>query len=551
MFADVRALCYLEYRQIVNRLRAAVRSPGRLVMYVLAIAYFGTVVVWRSHRLSPAPMRFYEPYAGATMFAYVALIGILAYGAASGIVGAFSSAADARFLTGCAIGERTVAMWLQLRRSAGNIGRMIFTVLFYAVLFSRSATFAAIAWVTLGATLIATAPAIPMLKLRQAAGNATAQTFALVMTAIGVVPMLLLLSGLPAPSKAAAGIAHLGAGAALNELLAGNRIALGALYAFAVVLAGLAYAAGTDLYPELYAASLRALAFRAKRQRGAGAAFTVNHKYEVRSRHGASSRVLSGLNGPWTIAWKEWVGFARSPGARRALYAGLTFCGALGALAGTIAARSRDPLSAGISIAAVAANMIVVIVAMGSAVALGADLQKPLWWMGPDPLFMRLLAWVVSTSWRLSACLCAGVLGWAIAAQNAGIAFAGIPLAIVTVLYLRAIGLALYALFPASIDQRGPLAMFRALLTYLLAAPPAIAGIVVLALVHSTGAAVAAAVTPALVETLLLVAFAALRIAGNGAAFARAEGASASVRAGTIFYRSLSTPGRSLAFRNE
>jgi hypothetical protein len=108
---------------------------------------------------------------------------------------------------------------------------------------------------------------------------------------------------------------------------------------------------------------------------------------------------------------------------------------------------------------------------------------------------------------------------------------AGVPAAVALVLYLRAVGLALYSLFPSTIDQRGPLAMVRMLLTYLLAAPPAVvcaaAGFELyragMAAPQALYAAVAAGIITSLVETLALVAFAAARIAGQGVAFARAE----------------------------
>jgi hypothetical protein len=166
-----------------------------------------------------------------------------------------------------------------------------------------------------------------------------------------------------------------------------------------------------------------------------------------------------------------------------------------------------------------------IFISMGSAVALSADISKPLWWMGRDSLIVRLFAWCIAMSWRLAACLCAGIGAWAIAQQKPAIAQAGIPLALVGVLHLRVVGLALYSLFPSSIDQRGPLAFVRALLTFVLAAPPAIAALVVILLQPDRPLlAVAAAVVCSLVETLLLIAFAASRIAGQGVAFARAEG---------------------------
>jgi hypothetical protein len=103
------------------------------------------------------------------------------------------------------------------------------------------------------------------------------------------------------------------------------------------------------------------------------------------------------------------------------------------------------------------------------------------------------------------------------------VAFYGVPLSIVGVLHLRAVGLALYALFPSSIDQRGPLAMVRALLTYLLAAPPVIVGTIIGLVFHTLVGGFAAGAATSLIETLGLIAFASGRIDGRGIAVAQAE----------------------------
>jgi len=119
--------------------------------------------------------------------------------------------------------------------------------------------------------------------------------------------------------------------------------------------------------------------------------------------------------------------------------------------------------------------------------------------------------------------LCAGVLGGALASHSA-VALVAIPISIAAVLHLRAVGLALYALFPSTIDQRGPLAFVRALLTYILAVPPAIAGGVIGYAFHTLTGGVMVGISAAILETLVLVTFASARIDGRGVAFAQAEG---------------------------
>jgi hypothetical protein len=526
MIGDIGALCYLESRQVANRIRETLRQPARAVMYVVVIAYFAVVSVARGHGHHPfAVNHLPEPYASTLFYAYVTLLGVMMYGAASGIVGAFSSASDARFLSGSPLSERLVVLWLQLRRCGSSVARMLFTVLLYALMFSASGTITGIGFAVIGATILATGTAIPMLKLRRIAGARTAQSLAGVIAALGILPMVILLSSLEPRAFTlpwATYIERFGSGYALDALLGGNPLALGALYAAAALVVVLSYALGTGLYPELYASSMRVLAFREKQTR-VNAGFALEHQYEQRATH-ATHRFFDLFRGPWTVLWKEWIAFMRSPSMQRVFIFGVIASAAIGAFFGYAFSGSHGSVAENAGFASSFAMMGMIFISMGSAIALSSDISKPLWWMGRDSLTIRLLAWCIATSWRLAVCLCTGIAAWAIVTREAFIAEAGIPLTLVAVLHLRVVGLALYSLFPSNIDQRGPLAFVRALLTFLLAAPPGIAALTLLLLEPAQPLlAIAAAVVCSLIETLLLIAFAARRIAGQGVAFARAE----------------------------
>jgi hypothetical protein len=529
--SGLAALSYLEYRQTVNWLVNTLRQPGRAIVYVLLVCYFIFSAVMRSRGNVAMPMKVSpDPYASILMFAYITFLGIVCYGAASGIAGAFSSAADARFLTGSLISERTIVVWLQLRRSGSAILRMIFTLILYALLVSGSGTFGGIGFAVIGGTILTTATAVPMLKLRSVAGARTAQTLAAAIAALGILPMVILLCSAFTPSliPAASVIERLGLGYAFNHLLNGDPVALAALYAAALLLVAASYALGTGLYPELYASSLRMLAFREKQRRGGSAAFGMEHVYERADAH-RWRFLFDHLTGPWTIAWKEWIAFVRSPSMQRIFLLGVFGCAAAGAIFGSFIRKSKDPLETTISLAASAASLLVIFVAMGSAIALGNDLRKPLWWIGPDPLWIRLLAWIAGSSWRLTLCISIGLIAFAATLHQAAVAFAGVPVAIAGVLYLRAVGLALYAMFPSSVDQRGPMAMVRALLTYGFAAPPLFAGAIAaglaerFGLAHSIETGIAFGILTSVAETFCLIAFASSRIAGRGVAVAQAE----------------------------
>jgi hypothetical protein len=111
----------------------------------------------------------------------------------------------------------------------------------------------------------------------------------------------------------------------------------------------------------------------------------------------------------------------------------------------------------------------------------------------------------------------------ALTVHDAVVAFAGIPIAMATVFYLRVVGLTLYAMFPSTVDQRGPMAMIRALLTYAFAAPPMIAGSLAAGLLRNVAVAVIVTILVSAGETLWLLSFASSRIAGRGVAVAQAE----------------------------
>ena len=131
--ADLGALWYLEFRQMLNRLRGTIRQPARLLIYLVAIAYFIIVAVLRGVTRHPSLPTGHidEPYATAIFFAYVAVVAYFAASAASGTISAFASPAEARFLIGSHLHERIVVTWVQLRRSCSTLLRTIIFVLGY------------------------------------------------------------------------------------------------------------------------------------------------------------------------------------------------------------------------------------------------------------------------------------------------------------------------------------------------------------------------------------------------------------------------------------
>lgn len=524
MHSDLSALFYLEMRQLVNQVHAIVSRPLRLGMYALAVLYFVSLGVLRvavGHR--PAVAHLAEPYASAVFFASLALLAFTTYVAASGHVGTFSSPADARFIIGSRISERVALTWLQLRRHASRLVRVGLFVLFYFIFFGGQIRFLGVGLSALFGTVIAGSLAIPSLALAQRTRAPVRPIIAWCIVLASATCLLLLASRVSSlASPAADAIEHLRAGAVTNALLAGNEGALAVLALVAIVASIASLFSGRDLYPELYAASQRVAlsGIRARR----GMMFAREQRYEARSVPGAE-RLLLPAGSTATIFWKEYLGFARSTGAQRTFWICLAIAGVAGVVLAEVAAQQhhRMELAAFASAAFAIANVFILFMAFSTGIALRDDLAKPLWWMGRDPLWLRLVAWVAGASWRLVAYAAVGLAAAAIVARWAGLAYAGIPIAIALVVYVRSIGLALYALFPSALDQRGPLGMVRAFLCYLLAAP-VIAAVAVTGLILRSGsAAFTVGIASTLLLAYLLLLFAAWRIEGSGAAFARAE----------------------------
>ncbi len=511
MRRDLEALIYLESRQLRNRLRQTLRRPASAVLYLIVTIYIIAASAMRMHAGPPHPVQIPEPYASAVAFGYLALIGLTAYSAALGFGAAFQNQADARFLTGSLINERTVVLWLQLRRSAARAARLLLTALFYIFFIARFGTLGGMTLTIAGATLLLNAPTIPFVKLHSIIGR-RAGAVSLCIAIAGALATLLALSGKFRASAASQTIVGIGAGRALDAMLLGNPIAVGAFYASIVVLFYATYFAGGNIYPEIYASSLFMRQF-VRRSGVPTRTFTPSKR----------SPVLDSMTGAWTIIWKDAIVFGRSRGLRQLFWLGIVVAIVLGALLGSLSRWSNDAIAQTIAFGSVALNLALIFVSVGWGVSIVDDLRKPLWWLGDDTLFERLFAWAAVSSWKPAAIGSAGVAAWGIACAAPAALVAAIALVIALLLNLRGIALALYAALPSSSDQRGAVPILRVLLAYALMVPPALAGAAGAILLHSGAAAVIGALAISLAETLLLILFAAARICGRGVTFAQAQ----------------------------
>ncbi|MDP9110222.1 MAG: hypothetical protein M3M96_01115 [Candidatus Eremiobacteraeota bacterium] len=523
--SDFSALAYLEVRQGWNRARQTLRQPARLIMYALAIAYFvflGGIRFWTSgHHHRPMP-GVPEPYASAIFFAALLAFALALLSAAAGHVGAFTSLADARFLIGSQLRERNVIVWLQLRASWRMIARLLFLIIFYTILYSSSGSFLGMALSMMGFIAFAASCAIPTMRLQRRFGARIGYALPIAVGSLGLAGLAALGVGLlwPPHSQVATAVIHIGFGRLVHAMLAGAWLPITGLFLLTLIMGATAYWGAEDLYPELYRGSSRMIDLARLRRR---------NPFGFR-REDASKTVISesvdgsgGMRGAWSLLWKDWVQFKRLRGGRTSFVAGAFVSMLAGAVCGIIAHRSHDALAISVGLGASVGNVLVILVSMYSSTSLAADIGKPLWWLNVQPLRTRLYVQAAATSWRLALCISFGLIAWAFIISSPLFALAAIPAAVCTVAFLRAIGLALYSLFPSALDQRGPVAMLRVLALYVLLAPPLAAGALTGIFLHTAVLGIGVGLAFALVQALLLVEFAAYRIARSGIAFAQAE----------------------------
>ena len=209
--------------------------------------------------------------------------------------------------------------------------------------------------------------------------------------------------------------------------------------------------AARDAYPELYTLSLANLDWRerVRSRRGARAAAAPAAPHAKTVRSTARTR----LRGALAFVWADAVMFGRRVSPPLAALVAALALAAGAALAATARTGYADRVL-GILFGAVPFIYITIASTMG--VRLAPVLRMPLFWLGDVPLAARLAAWTFGGFWRDAGVVALAVAGYVAVAREARIPLA-VFVAVVGLLALtRAVGLAVFALLPNSLDQRGP-----------------------------------------------------------------------------------------------
>jgi hypothetical protein len=517
---DLVALSYADRRALLNTLRTLHRRPGRLALWALyalgigGFAFFKTAP--RSPRAAEVPAFFALALHDLWVCGFALALGVVLATGTARWLGVFSSRAEALLLTRAQAPPLLVAAYLQVRAVGATLGRGFARFAYLIVIGIPAGTsshalaaqlcFFAASGAAIASVALPRALARGRTRVATIAGGAAlaaAAAYPLVLDAL----QLLHLPETAALVRAAPAIHP---GALLLALGAGDLRAIAIPLAVAACATAAFALAARDAYPELYTISLANLEWRmrARGRRAArdGADARMPGPTAVRSTAGTRMR------GALAFLYVDALMFTRrvSP-VLTAVVAALALAGGAGF---AVFARHDPELVFGILVGTLPG--LAIAVASTTGVRLAPALRMPLFWLGDVPLAARLASWALGPFWRDAVLVALAVSGYGAVARDVHgplVVFAG---ASGLLALTRAVGLAVFALLPNGLDQRGPAVMLRAFLSFALVAPPAIAGVLVaLALRAPFAAGVVAGTTVALAEAALLVIFAAWRLAGR------------------------------------
>ncbi|MHB1980633.1 MAG: putative ABC exporter domain-containing protein [Sulfobacillus sp.] len=532
------ALCYLDWTGLRNRLRLLVGQPKRLVPWLL-FAGFLSLIVFAQHASGTRHGGF--PFTAIGSFlapllpgVYLGACGWVVLAATRRAPASLSVPADAHFLLLGPLPPRIVVLWLQLRQMVSLVkGLAINAVLWSAYLAASAVTPGSVVKAMLAVML-----AIVLLYGVRLPAFVASRTYARL--PIQVMAVLAMAAAFGLVARAAASQLGLAEFLALPSTAAFSQVPLGSMVLAAVVgqvaatwwlalLATLSLvlttAVSVDCVPEVWTSSAQMFRARSRLVRGRSSS-PVARDPAVEQRGAPSRRATSSSGravprGAGTIWWKEWMVFTRSRTGIALAVLFVVLAAVIGAVVGRLSGNSQGGALGALTGVAI---WPAIILSSASGIRLAEDLRRPLWWLSAGSLQARLAAWAAASSLRLSIPLLVALLAGALAANLMTAVLWAVPLVLIGVWLLRVIGLAVYVMIPGRSDMRGPGNLLRMLGTLVLLVPVAAIGGVLGGVLGSPPIALMAAALTAAAEALLLIAFAASRLAGNGLAMAQAEG---------------------------
>ncbi|MGR4064529.1 MAG: putative ABC exporter domain-containing protein [Vulcanimicrobiaceae bacterium] len=512
--SDLAPLAYLETRRLANFFRRTMREPARIAIWAIALVWIVAMSILRVlHSSSSDWGTLRDPAASLLGFGSLAALGVVVSVGAGGQAGAFSGAADARFLTSSQLSERSVVLWLQLRNSAITIGRIAIAIVVYAFLFTRAHTGSAFL-AMIGLSVLGTMLSLPAFELGQRIGQLPVQILGGTLAGLSSVAALVIggANFFSALTPAASALERLGVGRFAAMIWNGYTPALLLLFYIIVLVLALSVVFAEDLYPELYAASM-SWQRQLKRNRGWSSMYRPASGVKQARSHSTN------FSGPWIAFWKQGLTLLRSPAMR--IYFGIELIVAVGGGLAAGAVGRSDPSTLLAIVVGVVSIVIVLLAVTGTSLA--NDISKPLWWIGTGTTFYKLAAWTCATSVETAFVLTLGSIALATVYGSFGLAITCVIVSLMLPPLVRSVGVVTYSFFPAAIDQRGPAAAVRVIAIYLCLAPPTVVGILAAAFLRDGLIAAALALLTLLAKGILCIWIAANRIEGRGAEYAIAE----------------------------
>ena len=533
---DFAALGWLDWHILLNRIRQIRRSPARLVLWLIFVAWFSFFFMGRGRgALAFNPFHDFAAAVGAVVPAlYLALIGLTVARSGTRPPFVFAYPADAHFLLGSRLAPALVVFWMQAREAAFTGLRTLISVLVMTYIFAGSTRqFAAAAVAIPAALALLFSLRLPAYLLARRRPKIPVALIGGAVTAVGATaaayPVIVALrhGGSFTNTIAASGI-PIPPGTWLVGAIAGDIASLAAFCGLAVATAVLASFVATDCYPEIWDGASRLYAFRSAVVRGGifGSSEAWKKLREMRGGKSAASTANSAEgrrtpSGVWALLWKEWLALRRQPGGLRTVMIVTLLSCATGYGLGVWLFHARAaPI---VAFAAVLGFQFVVFFSAQSTISLREELRRPLWSLPATDMRWRLVAWCASGTARAGAYIGGGLAAALVGARLWWWALISVPMVLGALVLLQAIGLACYVVLPGQNDMRGPGVLLRMLTTMSLLVPVVVLWALAQWLGHGVAAGALAGTAAAALEIYALVSFAAWRLEGNTMMYAVAE----------------------------
>ena len=511
-------LTYADRRATINALKGLRRRPWIALLWALWLGTIGTFAWLRTRGPRAAEVPFWQIALQDTwVCGAIIVFGIMLAAGTSRYVGFFDSRAEALMLIRSPLPPSAVAAYLQARAVASTLAQTFgrFAYILLIAFPGRTTPLGLLREAVLLGSVTAAIACLPLPRAL-ARGWWRIGCIAVGSTIVFLAVLPLVRDGVLAFKNVAFGVVLL---AAIPEWHPGNAVTAMAggdclpvlVTLFVALAATLAFLVSSrDAYPELYALSLAHLELReriiARRSARGG---------ETESSTGIPKTTASTpapLKGAFAIVWLDAITWARRAAP---LMTVLIISGALlGGFAIGFIARSPEYGVASTTLFGALPNLYIGISSTGG-IKLATDLRRPLFWLGGVPLRARLAAWCCAPLWRDAVFVGLLALGFSVVsgeyAVGLTVLFAGVAVAMLC----RASGIAIFAMLPNALEQRGPALFLRLMLSYLLLFPVSIVAVVSAFLTRSIIAGVLIGVVPAIVEAAVLIVFAAWRLAGR------------------------------------